>query len=402
MFSRYSTFTQKNCTAVNQTGSQFKQESPVGFTSESRIMDLQRAERAERAALTQRAEKLCAAGKARNDAVLERLDDGCADEYRLPSAKNKVMDVEEKLESSKLNSAPKPQPRPASSRIPVLVPLAPQPPKVPQTKKRGAGPGRILQPVKPVKDTGRKTESDRSLQTANDTKVKLLPLTQPAGSLNVCFQLLSSDDWQKKIVGLRKILALAQQHSEILKTKCHEVCLLLIEEVKNLRSVVACEAMNTLAGLYVHLQKAMDPEVESTGQTLLLKLAQTTSVFIHQQANHALDAMVENCSHSRVLSALLNKGLSHRCVAVRCSMARHLHQLADRMGASHILTAGRGITQRILTAVSKISVDASPEVRQHGQTMLLQLALHQDFLSLWKKTVPDKERFYLDKLLKKK
>ncbi|XP_065816820.1 TOG array regulator of axonemal microtubules protein 2-like [Labrus bergylta] len=120
----------------------------------------------------------------------------------------------------------------------------------------------------------------------------------------------------KKIDGLKRVQDLAQNHLEVLKTKLHDVCLVLIMEVKNLRSTVATEAMCTLADMYVRLQKAMDPEVEATGQALLLKLAQTTSAFIHEQANLALQAMVENCSHARVLNALLNKGLSHGCVAV--------------------------------------------------------------------------------------
>lgn len=84
---------------------------------------------------------------------------------------------------------------------------------------------------------------------------------------------------------------------------------ILTIQVKNLRSAVACAAMNTLAELYVHLQKVMDPEVEGTGRAVLLTLAQTTNAFIHQRANLALDAMVENCSHGRVLSALFHTGL---------------------------------------------------------------------------------------------
>ena len=67
--------------------------------------------------------------------------------------------------------------------------------------------------------------------------------------------------------------------------------------------------MNILADLYLHLQKTMDPEVEGTGRALLLKLAQTTNAFIHQQANLALDAMVENCSYGRIVRALFNAGL---------------------------------------------------------------------------------------------
>ena len=84
---------------------------------------------------------------------------------------------------------------------------------------------------------------------------------------------------------------------------------ILTIQVDNLRSVVSCAAMKTLGDLYLHLQKTMDPEVEGTGRALLLKLAQTTNAFIHQQANQALDAMVENCSHGRTVTTLLNTGL---------------------------------------------------------------------------------------------
>lgn len=67
--------------------------------------------------------------------------------------------------------------------------------------------------------------------------------------------------------------------------------------------------MNTLADLYVNLQKAMDTEAEGTGRALLLKLAEAVNAFIHQQANVALDAMVQYCSHRPIVSALLNTGL---------------------------------------------------------------------------------------------
>lgn len=111
-------------------------------------------------------------------------------------------------------------------------------------------------------------------------------------------------------------------------------------------------------------------------------------------------------------------------------MAQHLHLLADSLGAAHIMTAGRSFTERFLIAVSKMSVDGAPEVRwvieflrkscdfllvlfsvfkmrntflrrHHGQIILQELALHKDFLNLWTKIVPEKERRPLDKILKK-
>ncbi|XP_042356730.1 crescerin-like protein che-12 [Plectropomus leopardus] len=300
--------------------------------------------------------------------------------------------------------APERTPTQPCRRTQAETPLSPTPPPVPPTQKRGTRPGLNLRSIKVVSGAGKRTAQDCSPQTKNDRKVKrveLQPLTNPMDGLSSCFKLLSSDDWEREIDGLKIIQALAQHHSEILKTKLHEVCLVLIEQVKNLRSAVACAAMNTVAELYIHLKKAMDPEVEGTGRALLLKLAASTNAFIQQQANLALDAMVGNCSHGRILSVLLNTGLNHRCVAVRGSMAQHMHQLADNLGARRILTAGRTFTERFLLALSKMCVDGAPEVRHHGQTVLLQLAQNEDFLNMWTKIVPEKERRSLNKIFKK-
>nr|XP_046266867.1 TOG array regulator of axonemal microtubules protein 1-like isoform X2 [Scatophagus argus] len=544
IFHRFWQRSRSECEDASQTGSQCRQENPVGFTSESRILDIERAKRAERAALMQHAERLCASVKARNDAVLERLglfakhatlpsaqppafprrqapslrgrrlsplsdashfsvecinknqqssessdeeeDDSSscdlmllsseqaqvgdrespaasirswsslssvdthtpsdlraipliassvqvatftpappqavlrsrskvsrlpllstrlngavkevADGCRRQSGKDKVEVSAEGPKRIQLNTVPSPQPPAAAKRTPVETLLAPSPPTAPQTKRKGSRPGMILRPAKVIS----KAEArDCCFQPAKDKKVDLQPLNNPVESLSLSFKLLSSDDWMKKTEGLKTIRALAQHHSDILKTQLHQVCLVLIEEVKNLRSAVACAAVSTLAELYVHLQTAMDPEAEGTGRALLLKLAQTTNEFIHQQVNLALDALVQNCSHGRTVSALLNTGLSHRCAAIRGSTAQHLHLLTDKFGAAHMLKAGRSFTERFLTAVSKMSVDAAPEVRHHGQIILHELARHKDFLHLWTKIIPENERRQLAKIIKK-
>lgn len=61
---------------------------------------------------------------------------------------------------------------------------------------------------------------------------KLQPLTNPVESLSDCFKILSSDDWMNEIDSLKIIRALVQHHSEILKIKLHEVCLVLIGQYK--------------------------------------------------------------------------------------------------------------------------------------------------------------------------
>ncbi|XP_059206309.1 uncharacterized protein LOC131985282 [Centropristis striata] len=194
-------------------------------------------------------------------------------------------------------------------------------------------------------------------------QVDLQPLANPEETLSFCFKQLASEDWEKKMDGLKSVQALARHHSGLLQTKLHEVCLVLAEEVNNLRSSVSGAAMETVRELHVQLGRAMDSMVERTGRVLLLKLAGTTSAFIHQQANLALDALVEGCSPGRISGVLVNTGLNHCCAAVRASTALHLQQLADIIGMDHILKAGKTFTERFLFAVSKMAVDAAPEVR---------------------------------------
>ncbi|XP_028453007.1 proteoglycan 4 isoform X2 [Perca flavescens] len=229
----------------------------------------------------------------------------------------------------------------------------------------------------------------------------LQPLVDPAKSLSLCFTQLTSDNWEKNLDGLKSVRALARHHPEVLQTNLHEVCLLLTEAVNNLRSAVAYEAMGTGAELHAHLGRAMDTEAEWTGRVLLLKLAKTTNSFLQQQANLALDALVEGCSPGRIINVLLDTGLSHRCAAVRASTAEHLHQLGDIVGEDQILTAGKIFTERFLVAVSKMAVDPAQKVRHYGQKMLKGLVHQKEFTVQWERIIPEKDRRPVEKILKK-
>ncbi|XP_062873231.1 uncharacterized protein LOC134334722 isoform X2 [Trichomycterus rosablanca] len=134
------------------------------------------------------------------------------------------------------------------------------------------------------------------------------PLDRPEVALNQVFQLLELEDWERKIEGLKVVRALAEHHSNVILPRLHEVCLCVIQEVKNLRSMVSRAAMTTLAHLYAHLQRAMDPELDGTALVLLHKAGES-SQFVKEDADMALNAMVIGCSPARVLNALLAGGL---------------------------------------------------------------------------------------------
>ena len=85
-----------------------------------------------------------------------------------------------------------------------------------------------------------------------------------------------------------------------------------LTQVKNLRSSVSRVAVVTLGDLYTHLQKAMDQELEGTVKALLQKAGESNA-FIRQDVDAALGCMVQHCTPTRGINALLSGGLRSVC-----------------------------------------------------------------------------------------
>ncbi|KAL6461864.1 hypothetical protein MHYP_G00300090 [Metynnis hypsauchen] len=226
------------------------------------------------------------------------------------------------------------------------------------------------------------------------------PLKNPELALRQTVKLLQDEEWERKIEGLKLVSALAEHHTEVLLPELHDICLIVIQEVKNLRSMVSRAAMSTLAHLYVHLQRKMDQEVESTACVLLHKAGES-SQFIREDVEAALSTMVQNCSPGRVLHALLTGGLSHRNAAVRRCTAQHLEKLACLLGASRLLNGKKDFTCRFLTAISKLALDSAQEVRLHARSTLRFLGGHKDFLKMVEKFVPPRDKTSIKDIITK-
>ncbi|KAM6961314.1 TOG array regulator of axonemal microtubules protein 1 [Aplochiton taeniatus] len=219
---------------------------------------------------------------------------------------------------------------------------------------------------------------------------ELRPFSKPDLALTQSFKLLNSQDWEKKIEGLTYLRSLAQFHADTVHTRLHDVCLALIQEVKNLRSGVSRIALCTLSDLYIHLQKAMDHELEATARVLLHKAGESNA-FIRQDVDQALTSMVTHCTPNRCLNALLAGGLSHLNPAVRRSTAQHLDTLVEKLGTARLLSGGKDLTERILPAATRLAQDSNQETRYFGRKMLLLLSSHADFDKMLEKHIPTKD-----------
>lgn len=172
-------------------------------------------------------------------------------------------------------------------------------------------------------------------------------------------------------------------------------------QVNNPRSVVSRFAVCTLGCLYADLQKAMDQELEGTVRVLLSKAGHYRD-FIKKDADAALDCMVQHCTHTRCINALLSAGsrsvrellLGHICTYavdsfpssnshpnphVRKSAAQHLAKLVDKVGATRLLCGTKDLTERILQAVTNFVYDCSADTRYIVIFVLWMKRLHRVF-----------------------
>ncbi|XP_060611108.2 TOG array regulator of axonemal microtubules protein 1 [Anolis sagrei] len=239
---------------------------------------------------------------------------------------------------------------------------------------------------------------DRTLCSLHSPEImepsELRPFAKPEAALSEALQDLGEEDWEKKIEGLNSIRCLSAYHPETLTAKLHEASLAVVQEVKNLRSVVSRAAVVCLGDLFNYLKKSMDQELDNTVKVLLHKAGESNT-FIREDVDRALKAMVNNATPPRALSALVSGGQSHLNANVRRCAAQHLSDVVEHMGPGRILSGLKDVTDKIFSAVTKFVQDGSQETRYYGRKMLFTLMTHGDFDKMLEKYVPPKDLPYI-------
>ena len=83
-------------------------------------------------------------------------------------------------------------------------------------------------------------------------------IRNPMNAYREAMESIGSDDWEQKCSGLNLIQLLIAQYPETITQNLHQVVLVLIQEVKNLRSQVARFALSTFSEMFKHLKRNMD------------------------------------------------------------------------------------------------------------------------------------------------
>eukprot|EP00062_Callorhinchus_milii_P018045 gi/632971096/ref/XP_007902004.1/ PREDICTED: protein FAM179B [Callorhinchus milii] len=220
---------------------------------------------------------------------------------------------------------------------------------------------------------------------------ELRPFSKPEVALSEALKQLADDDWEKKIEGLNCFRSLCTYHPDAIIARLHETVFAAVQEVKNLRSGVSRVAILGVADMFTTLKKNMDQELDNTVRTLLHKAGES-SIFIREDVDKALNAMIVNVTPARALSSLISGGLNHLNPVVRKCAALHLSNLLERMEPSRLLPGIKDVTDRIIPAVAKFVQDVSPETRYYGRKMLfLMMSSHHDFDKVLEKHLTPKD-----------
>ncbi|CAF3568864.1 unnamed protein product [Rotaria socialis] len=208
-------------------------------------------------------------------------------------------------------------------------------------------------------------------------------LRNPEGVYREAMESVANDDWERKCSGLSLIQRLIAQYPDIITQNLHQVVLVLIQEVKNLRSQVARIALSTFSDMFKHLKRNMDIELDITVKAIMQKSAESNE-FFRTDVEKCLQIMVENVTLQKALQALIAGGASHRNPAVRKTSAKYIYIVCEKLGSNKILSGARDITERVLQVAATFASDGPPEIRWYGKKIYHMLMSFDELDSLMK------------------
>ncbi|XP_044147257.1 LOW QUALITY PROTEIN: TOG array regulator of axonemal microtubules protein 2 [Bufo gargarizans] len=213
------------------------------------------------------------------------------------------------------------------------------------------------------------------------------PMSHPEQGLLEALKWLNHKDWEQKEKGLISMRGLVSWHPEVLFSRLHDVSIAVTREVSNLRSKVSRHAIKTLGDLFKALRRNMDQEVEEITRVLLHKIGDSND-FIREESDKSLGVMVEYVSPSKVLSALIAGGISHRNSAVRKCAAKHLMAVVEQLAGDKLLSGPRESTDAFLRTLVKLMQDGQQDTRFYGRRMFSLVMTHPKFEQQMERLIP--------------
>lgn len=210
------------------------------------------------------------------------------------------------------------------------------------------------------------------------------PFQEPNIAFKVAMNAIEAPVWSTKVEGMLALIRLATFHQPLIVKNLHDVICRTANETKNLRSTVARSAIFALGDYCVKLKRQIEPEMDAIVQALLAKSVENTS-FIRDDIRKAFVCMVEELTSWRLALSLIHHGSFHKNLHIRQMASQFISLLVEKMGSTKCMVGSKDISDQLIPAAARFTMDNSPHTRFYGRKIFSVLMNHNSFERLMRK-----------------
>ncbi|XP_022236919.1 TOG array regulator of axonemal microtubules protein 1-like, partial [Limulus polyphemus] len=111
----------------------------------------------------------------------------------------------------------------------------------------------------------------------------------------------------QKVGAMNDFSRLAKYHPQVLQPELHAAVLVVLPEIRNLRSTVSRAAITTLGEFFLKFTRHMEPDLDLITKTLLHKSGENVS-FLREDIDRTLKYLVEGVSSQKAALAIVDGG----------------------------------------------------------------------------------------------
>nr|KAJ3421670.1 Exosome component 10 [Polyrhizophydium stewartii] len=191
--------------------------------------------------------------------------------------------------------------------------------------------------------------------------------------------LRSTQEWNvltDAMTGLREKLP---NHPAVFSAFGHELAILLVANVQNLRTTVARLAIQCLRDLLRYAAKSLETDLDLIVSSLMRKIGEGNA-FIIEEIDHTLNTICEQYAHTRVLSTFVCSA-DHKNPLVRLRVAVVMDRIFSGLSpqqTSRLLQSIRD-TEKLLPALVHFTREGLADTRNAAKHAVFILARNPDF-----------------------
>ncbi|XP_012258060.2 uncharacterized protein LOC105687194 [Athalia rosae] len=215
---------------------------------------------------------------------------------------------------------------------------------------------------------------------------------RPQDVLKLALLKLKQNQWESTVQALMKIAEMSRYHPEMIDPNMPIINRSICSLLKNIRSNIVKTACQVAKEMFLTMQCTQRPEFDELVGMLLQKTADT-NMLIRQNANSALDAMVDSVSSSHCVRVLSSTwGAGHKNPSVRATVSRLLNYIVTITGVTTLLSASvaKDTRTRIFATSARFLVDSNSETRGYARTLIKLLMGHDNFENQFNREVDHK------------